>query len=179
MLPYQSALRLSVVRMVAHAAVTVWSQGMWPHLQCSFFFFALTASKFRIMRAFLVEEAKIVKKVIKQQQKPAGRKWLPARSLGSLARLLVAYVSSLAMFFYFPYLSEFLCKTNGPMRSICERFRVGSTRSILIMKRPWTLRKTHIMNCTYFFSFQAAGSNGHSDNEKKELSALSPPSPLN
>ena len=28
----------------------------------------------RILRAFLVEEAKIVKKVIKSQQKPAGRK---------------------------------------------------------------------------------------------------------
>ena len=151
MLPYQSALRLSVVRMVAHAAVTVWSQGMWPHLQCNFFF-ALTASKFRIMRAFLVEEAKIVKKVIKQQQKPAGRKWLPARSLGSLARLLVAYVSSLAMFFYFPYLSEFLCKTNGPMRSICERFRVGSTRSILIMKKPWTPFKTHHELHVFFIS---------------------------
>ncbi|PSS34218.1 hypothetical protein EW026_g2241 [Hermanssonia centrifuga] len=30
--------------------------------------------KQRILRAFLVEEAKIVKKVIKSQQKPAGRK---------------------------------------------------------------------------------------------------------
>ncbi|KAL5478527.1 RPL34A [Sanghuangporus sanghuang] len=30
--------------------------------------------KSRIMRAFLVEEAKIVKKFIKQQQKPGGRK---------------------------------------------------------------------------------------------------------
>lgn len=29
---------------------------------------------YRILRAFLVEEAKIVKKVIKSQQKPAGRK---------------------------------------------------------------------------------------------------------
>ena len=58
--------------MVVHDAVTASSNGTFrilPPSQC-----LMCKSSTSILRAFLVEEAKIVKKVIKSQQKPGGRK---------------------------------------------------------------------------------------------------------
>ena len=69
--PFQSVRKRSKERTVARDAAIALNRGN-NDPQCNISFLALIHAR-RILRAFLVEEAKIVKKVIKQQQK-AGRK---------------------------------------------------------------------------------------------------------
>lgn len=71
-LPSPRQGRLSAGRTVAHDAVTASSLGTYLLLKLSFPS-VLCAPLTSILRAFLVEEAKIVKKVIKSQEK-GGRK---------------------------------------------------------------------------------------------------------